>query len=229
MQTGRPRYSYSCRNVAAQWHALHHHYPRSASVLAVAIVLALLADLFIIFQQYRFKHEAAELGTAILRAEEQRSELAQQADLDLAQARTLLPRRDALVPVELHLSVDRRQGVMYLIRDRAILREMPVYLGPELAARPDDPAPPLKTRRVLRLVEPPRDSGVDPLQQVSNTPGPQSVPALSYALSGGLVLYSLPDTGFSEDDLPPKGVRLEPGDLAALKEALHPGLRVYFY
>ncbi|GFO67354.1 hypothetical protein GMLC_09330 [Geomonas limicola] len=229
MPTGRPRQSFTQRSIAAQWHELHHHYPRSASLLTVAIVLALLADLCIIFQQYRLSHQEAQLTVAAARAEEQRSALDGQRDTDLAQARALLPRRDAIVAKELHLSVDRRQGVMYLMRDRAILREMPVYLGPELAARPDDPAPALKTRRVQRLIDTSGPVGVDSAPPATGAPDATGVEPLAFQLSGGVLLYSLPDTGFSQDTLPPRGVRLDPGDLASMKEALHPGLRVYFY
>ncbi|GFO58641.1 hypothetical protein GMST_09660 [Geomonas silvestris] len=228
MQTGRPRHSHSQHSVAAQWQELHWHYPRSATLLTAAIVLALFADLLIIFQQYRLTREEARLNTAVTRSEEQRGALEQQTAADLAQARALLPRRDALVAKELHLSVDRRQGVMYLLRDRAILREMPVYLGPELAARPEDPAPPLKTRRVQGLVDPAGTVPTAPLSGGAARPEPPGGEPLAFQLSGGLLLYSLPDTVLPGEG-PPRGVRLQTDDLAALKEALRPGLRVYFY
>lgn len=226
MQTGRPRHSHRQHSVAAQWQELHRHYPRSATLLTAAIILALLADLLIIFQQYRFSHEEARFSTAITRTEQQRGALEQQTEADLAQARALLPRRDALVAKELHLSVDRRQGVMYLMQDRAILREMPVYLGPELVVRHEAPPPPLKIRRVQGVVD---KGGTLPTAPLPGAvPQPQGDEPLAFQLSGGMLLYSLPDTALPEE-VPPRGVRLETGDLAAMKEALRPGLRVYFY
>ena len=155
---------------------------------------------------------------------------------------TELARREALGDPDLHLGVDIENGLLYLERQGARLREMRVRLGPEatVGTPPDDVrlAPPLGKRSVARVVDgsfpwavpvwvfTDRGWPVPGSRRVEGALGP-----LAVFLDSGAVLYSRPAAGPLSDRsyVLPGSVRAEAPDLEAIRESLEPGMAVYFH
>jgi hypothetical protein len=131
---------------------------------------------------------------------------------------------------------------MYLEREGALLREMPVQIGPErrVGVAPDTVrlATPRGLRTVARLmaandawdvpewVYTERGVTVPPSRSVRGALGPVAV-----LLNGGTVIYSMPSAGPLNDSgyVLPGAVRARAEDLRAILPNLSAGVRVYFY
>jgi len=142
----------------------------------------------------------------------------------------------------LNLAVSAEKGAMFLQREGAQLREMPVKIGPEatVGTPPDEVrlAPPLGKRVVVKLVDSSyawevpawvwtqRGQTPPPNRRIEGALGPMAI-----LLDGGAVIYSRPATGPLADDayVLPGGVRAEAADLEAIRENLAPGMPAYFY
>jgi hypothetical protein len=153
-----------------------------------------------------------------------------------------LIRRQARIDKDLHLSVTVDSGVMFLEREGALLREMPIQIGPEktVGASPD----------TVRMVAP---RGARTIERIVDENGTWEVPAWVYAdrglqtsaereirgalgpaaiiLSGGTVIYSMPSAGPLNDSayVLPGSVRARAADLKAILPNLQNGMTVYFY
>jgi hypothetical protein len=131
---------------------------------------------------------------------------------------------------------------MYLEREGALLREIPVEMGPErrVGTPPDTVhmAIPRGARTVARIVGPTdgwevptwvyADRGLTPPEErtVRGALGPVAI-----VLEGGTVVYSLPKAGPLNDSayVLPGGVRARAEDLRAIVPNLKRGTTVYFY
>jgi hypothetical protein len=153
-----------------------------------------------------------------------------------------LIRRQASIDKELHLSVTVDSGVMFLEREGAHLREMPIQIGPEktVGVAPDTVrmVAPRGARTVERIIDETgswevpawvyADRGLAPSQErtIKGALGPAAV-----ILSGGTVIYSMPSVGPLNDSayVLPGGVRARAADLKAILPNLQNGMTVYFY
>jgi hypothetical protein len=153
-----------------------------------------------------------------------------------------LARRQALGDADLHLAVDAEKALLYLERQGARLREMPVRLGPEatVGTTPDAVllAPPLGKRLVARVVDGSYGWVVPEWVYVDRrlpVPGTRAIPGalgpLAIFLDSGAVLYSRPAVGplSDADYVLPGSVRAEARDFEAIREILQPGMAVYFH
>jgi hypothetical protein len=131
--------------------------------------------------------------------------------------------------------------VMYFQRDGALLREMPITVGPErrvgTGADTLHIAAPRGKRLVERIID---ESTVSELPQWVY--GDRGIPvgelhlkgALGPAaiiLDGGTVIYSLPSVGPLNDStyVLPGAIRARASDLKAIAPNLKPGVAVYLY
>jgi hypothetical protein len=151
-------------------------------------------------------------------------------------------KRQAKIDPTLHLSVSLDSAVMYLERDGALLREMPITVGPEkrVGTPPDTVhiAAPRGKRTVNLLLgesdpwEIPRwvytDRGLAAGGDATlkGALGPAAI-----VLDGGTVIYSLPSVGPLNDSsyVLPGAIRVRASDLKAIAPSLRPGVPVYFY
>jgi len=153
-----------------------------------------------------------------------------------------LTRRLSLGDAELHLAVDTANGLLYLQRQGARLREMHVRLGPgaTVGAPPDTVllAPPLGKRSVARVVDGSYRWAVPEWLYVDRgwpVPGDGRIPGalgpLAILLDSGAVLYARPELGPLSDVgyVLPGSVRAEAPDLEAIRESLQPGMAVDFH
>jgi len=153
-----------------------------------------------------------------------------------------LLRRQARGDRDLHLAVVVDSGVMRLQRSGAVLRSMPVRLGPERAVGSGPDA--------VRIVAP---RGERTVSRVVTTRQPWAVPGWVYrdrgiavpndtvvrgglgpvgiVLSDGTVIYATPTEGPLADSayVLPGSVRAERSDLQAIAPNLNAGMKVYFY
>jgi hypothetical protein len=153
-----------------------------------------------------------------------------------------LVRRQAQVDKALHVSVSVDSGVMKLELESALLRDMPVQVGPErrIGTSPDTihMAAPRGARTVERVLgerdawEVPTwvytDRGLTPPVEraVPGALGPAAV-----VLNGGALIYSMPSVGPLNDStyVLPGSIRARAADLKAIVPNLKPGMTVYFY
>jgi len=218
--------------------------PRDGALVLGAIVfVALLAgDGYVLAQRAKYRDETARLRASMTTLERQRADQIVSQEHNKLRLALVLLRRQAKMEKSLHLSISVDSAAMYLEREGALLREMPVAVGPErrVGIAPDTVrlAPPLGVRRVSRVLtatdtwEVPiwvyADRGlVAPSDRVvTGALGPAAV-----LLDGGTVIYSLPTAGPLADSayVLPGAVRARAEDLRAVIPNLKPGMRIYFY
>ena len=128
------------------------HDPRNARRRIVAgavlgIAALLLLDLVLVYERVQYGRELARMGAALTEAETRRVDAISGAAENRLALAVELARRQALGDTDLHLAVDTENGLLYLERQGARLREMRVRLGREatVGAPPDAVllAPPL--------------------------------------------------------------------------------------
>ena len=212
-------------------------------VAGAAVLAALLAgDAYVLVQRTRYRDETARLRASMNTLERERADQIVSQEHNKLRLALVLLRRQAKMEKSLHLSISVDSAAMYLEREGALLREMPVAVGPErrVGIAPDTVrlAPPLGVRRVARVLtgaeiwEVPAwvyaDRGlvVPSDRSVVGALGPAAV-----LLDGGTVIYSLPVAGPLADSayVMPGAVRARAEDLLAVIPNLAPGMRIYFY
>ena len=223
------------------WREFRRSYPGIVATATVAILIFLAADAWLIARYVRYRRETAELRASMSDVERKRTDELLAQDENRFKVMVELFKRQANLDQTLHLAVSLDSGVMYLEREGALLREMPVTVGPEkrVGTPPDTVhvAAPRGKRTVERILGDndawaiPRwvfaDRGLAPGDTVlAGALGPSAI-----VLDGGTVIYSLPTVGPLNDStyVLPGSVRVRASDLRAIAPNLHPGVAVYFY
>ena len=210
--------------------------------MTIALVLMLTASGWLIYKRVTYQREIDRLRSGMTEAERKRTDMLMSSTKNRFQVMVELIRRQALGDKELHLAVTVDSSVMRLQREGAVLRDMPISVGPEkVVGTPPDTvhmAIPRGTRTVEKIIdasqgwEVPRwvyeDRGlaVPDDRTVKGALGPVAI-----LLNGGTVLYAMPSAGPLNDSsyVLPGSVRLRAEDLRAIKPNLETGMRVYFY
>jgi hypothetical protein len=209
-------------------------------VLAIAVLL--LTDLLVACERVRYGRELARMRAAMTETERQRVDAIAASEQNRLAIAVELARRQALGDAELHLSVDTANGLLWLERQGARLREMRVRLGHEATVgTPPDVVllvPPLGKRSVARVVDGSYRWTVPDwvyLERGLPVPGDRQIPGalgpLAIFLDSGAVLYSRPAVGPLGDAsyVLPGSVRVEAPDFEAIRADLQPGMAVYFH
>jgi hypothetical protein len=210
--------------------------------MAVGVVALVAIDGVLAFKRWQYGRETARLRAQMTDVERRRADAILESRENRVQLMMALARRDAVGEKGLNLAVSAEKGAMYLQREGAQLREMPVKIGPEatVGTAPDQVrlAPPLGKRVVVKVVDASyawevptwvwiqRGQAPPPERRVEGALGP-----VALFLDGGAIVYSRPDTGPLADAayVLPGAVRAEPADLEAIRENLTPGMPAYFY
>ena len=222
--------------------AQRHAHARVIAALAIAIVALAAMDAGIVARRKQYEAEIVRLRASMSDLERRRADHIVAREEDELRVAIALLRRQARMEGSLHLAVSVDSSAMYLEREGALLREMPVHVGPE---RRVGSAP-----GTVHLV-PPR--GVRTIARILSEEDVWEVPAWVYAdrglpapterslrgalgaaailLEGGTILYSIPRTGPLNDSayVLPGAVRARVEDLQAVIPSLSAGMRVYFY
>jgi hypothetical protein len=223
------------------WREFRQGYPGLVTTMVIAVVLFLAMDGWLLMRYRRYQRETSQLRASMTDLERKRTDALLAQDENRLKVMVELFKRQAKVDPTLHLTVSLDSSVMYLERDGALLREMPVTIGPEkrVGTPPDTVhmAAPRGKRSVERLLEAedawqvPRwvyaDRGLAPESgAMKGALGPAAI-----VLDGGTVIYSLPSVGPLNDSsyVLPGAIRARASDLRAIAPNLRPGVAVYFY
>jgi hypothetical protein len=228
--------------MAPRWRELWKAHPRIVTGMLVAIAVLLLTDLLLAYKRVQYGRELSRMRASMTETERGRVDAIAASEENRLAIAVELERREALGDIDLHLAVDSENGVLYLERQGARLREMRVRLGPEATVGlPPDVvllAPPLGKRSVARVVDGSYRWTVPEWVYVDRgwpVPGERGLPGalgpLAIFLDSGAILYSRPAVGPLSDVgyVLPGGVRAEAADFEAIRESLEPGMAVYFH
>jgi len=140
-----------------RWGEFREAYPRIVAAMAVGLVAFLAIDGVLAFKALAIRRETARLRGRMTEVERRRTDAIVASNENRMQLMVALARRDAVGDKGLNLAVSADKGTMYLQREGAQLREMPVKIGPEatVGSPPDEVrlAPPLGKRVVVRVVD----------------------------------------------------------------------------
>jgi hypothetical protein len=214
------------------------------AALALPVLVLAVVDVWILTQRRKYQEEITRLAQSMTTLERERARQIVTHESNKLRLAVELLRRQSQREPSLHLSVNIDSGTMYLQRDGAVLREMPILIGPErkVGIPPDTVrlATPRGARTVAQVFVT-GDSWTAPAWVYADRgvtpPPPDSQSILSglgpvaLLMDGGTVIYSLPVAGPLSDStyVLPGAVRARAEDLNAILPNLKSGLRVYFY
>lgn len=223
------------------WREFRHSYPGLLATMTIAVVIFLAADAWLVARYVRYHRETATLRASMSDVERTRTDELLAQDENRLKVMVELFKRQANLDPALHLSVSLDSSVMYLEREGALLREMPITVGPEkrVGVPPDTVhiAAPRGKRTVDRILGE-RDAWQVPAWvyadrglAVADAPLAGALGAYAILLDGGTVIYSLPAAGPLDDStyVLPGAIRVRAADLKAIAPNLKPGVPVYFY
>jgi hypothetical protein len=224
------------------WSEFRRAYPGIVATMGIALLFMLGLDMWLVYKRVKYGSEISRLRSGMTDVERRRTDLALGDQQNRLRVMIELIRRQAQGDKDLHLSVAVDSGTMYLEREGATLREMPVDVAPErwVGTPPDTVmiAAPRGARTVERVLGP-KDPWVVPrwVYRERGLPAPAEstvVGALGPAaivLNGGTVIYSLPSSGPLADSLYvlPGAVRARASDVKAIAPNLKAGMTIYFY
>lgn len=223
------------------WREFRHSYPGLVVTMTIAVVLFLAVDGWLVARYLRYNRETRELRASMSDVERTRTDAILAQNENRLKVMVELFKRQAKVDAKLHLTISLDSSVMYLERDGALLREMPVTIGPERRVGTGADTLRIAAPRGKRTVERLLDEGA-----VSELPGwvyadrgippgetrlPGAFGPAAIVLDGGTIIYSMPSVGPLNDStyVLPGAIRARASDLKAIAPNLRPGVAVYFY
>jgi len=230
------------RASVSTWRELWHTHRRAQVVLVVMLVCLVAVDVWLIRHRQRYSHEIERLRAGMSDVERRRTDAILSSSESRLRVMVELARRQAQGDKELHLSVSIDSGVMTLEREGALLREMPVQIGPERRVGTPPDTIHMAAPRGARTVEHVLGEN-DAWEVPSWVYAERGVPAsadrfvkgalgpAAIVLSGGSVIYAMPSVGPLNDStyVLPGSVRVRVEDIRAVAPNLKPGMTVYFY
>ena len=222
--------------------AFKRRHPGFVAAAAIIIIGLIGLDLWFVSKRLRYEREIARLRSGMTEFERRRTDAILASEERKMQVMLQLIRRQAKIDPEIHLAVSIDSAQMYLEREGALLREIPLEVGPErrVGIPPDTVhiAIPRGARTVARMLDG-KDSWEVPSWVYTDrglaAPDDRTVKGalgpVAILLEGGTVIYSMPSTGPLNDSsyVLPGGVRARAADLQAILPNLKRGTAVYFY
>jgi hypothetical protein len=224
------------------WREFRRAYPGIIATMSFSLIVLIALDVWLVRKRERYVQEDARLRESMSTLQRQQADAILSNEQNKFRMMIELVRRQAQIDKELHLAIPVDSGVMYLEQDGALLREMPVQVGPErrVGTSPDTVymAAPRGTRTVERILgdsdpwEVPawvytdRGLATPADRTLKGALGPAAI-----VLVGGTVIYSPPTVGPLNDStyVLPGSIRTRAADLQAIAPNLKPGMTVYFY
>ena len=190
------------------WGDFRRAYPGFVFVLGLGLVAMIAVDAWLVAKRVKYNHDVAQLRSHMTEAEKQRTDFIVQAEQNKLRIAIELAKRQAMFAKKLHLNVSIDSSRMYLTREGALLREMPVQFGPERGVSATDSAPPAAIPRGERTVA-----------DLSNN---------KITLDGGALILAA-TTSDDSTPIPPGSLRIPLEDMKAIMPNLSAGMKVYFY
>jgi hypothetical protein len=180
-------------------------------VLGLALVAMLAVDAWLVFKRLQYNHDVAQLRAHMTDAERERTDAIVQSEQNKLRIAIELAKRQAKFDKRLHLNVSIDSSRMYLTREGALLREMPVQFGPERPVSESSDAPPAAIPRGERTIADLSDTKI--------------------TLDGGALILASSSSQLNADttSIPPGSLRMRLEDLKAIMPNLSAGMKVYFY
>lgn len=193
------------------WRDFRRAYPGFVLVLGLALVAMLAVDAWLVFKRLQYNHDVAQLRAHMTEAERERTDAIVQSEQNKLRIAIELAKRQAKFDKRLHLNVSIDSSRMYLTREGALLREMPVQFGPERAVSESSDARPAAVPRGERTIADLSDTKI--------------------TLDGGAFILSSASSQLNADttSIPPGSLRMRLEDLKAIMPNLSSGMKVYFY
>jgi hypothetical protein len=193
------------------WRDFRRAYPGFVFVLGMGLAAMVAVDAWLLFKRVSYRHEVAQLRAHMTDAERERTDAIVQAEQNKLRIAIELARRQAKFDKRLHLNVSIDSSRMYLTREGALLREMPVQFGPERGALDTSAAPPAAVPRGERTIADLSDAKI--------------------TLDGGATILTSKAGELTADTtaIPPGSLRIRLEDLKAIMPNLNAGMKVYFY
>ncbi len=192
------------------WRDFRRAYPGFVFVLGLGLVAMLAVDAWLFAKRVTYNHDVAQLRSHMSEAEKQRTDAIVESEQNKLRIAIELAKRQAKFDKKLHLNVSVDSARMYLTREGALLREMPVRFGPERPVTANDSTPPAAIPRGERTVAQLSDEKI--------------------TLDGGASILTSP-TALASDStpIPPGSLRISLEDMKAIRPNLSAGMKVYFY
>jgi hypothetical protein len=165
-------------------------------------------DGWLLAKRVKYNHDVKQLRQHMTEAERERTDAIVQSEQNKLRIAIELAKRQAKFDKKLHLNVSVDSSRMYLTREGALLREMPVQFGPERPPSESSDAPPAAIPRGERTIADLSDTKI--------------------TLDGGTQILSSKSANDSTP-IPPGSLRINTEDLKAIMPNLSAGMKVYFY
>jgi hypothetical protein len=193
------------------WSDFRRAYPGFVFVLGLGLAAMIGVDAWLLAKRVKYNHDVSQLRAHMTDAERQRSDMIVEAEQNKLRIAIELAKRQAKFDPKLHLNVSIDSARMYLTREGALLREMPVQFGPERPATDTSSAPPAAIPRGERTVAAVGDDRI--------------------TLDGGAYILSTKSGEIAGDSsaIPPGSLRVASEDMKAIMPNLKAGMKVYFY
>jgi hypothetical protein len=168
-------------------------------------------DGWLLFKRVQYNRDVSQLRAHMTDAERQRTDAIVQAEQNKLRIAIELAKRQSKFDKRLHLNVSIDSSRMYLTREGAVLREMPVQFGPERGVSDSSSAPPAAIPRGERTIADLSDTKI--------------------TLDGGAFIFTSQTPKLESDasQVPAGSLRIALEDMQAIKPNLSAGMKVYFY
>src|SRR5215210_1410525 len=190
------------------WRDFRRAYPGFVFVLGLGLFAMVAVDAWLIAKRVKYNHDVNQLRSHMTEAERQRTDLIVEGEQNKLRIAIELAKRQAKFDKKLHLNVSVDSSRMYLTREGALLREMPVEFGPERPATPNSDAPPAAIPRGERTVA--------------------NLGEARIVLDGGATI-SAARSASDSTPIAPGSLRIPLEDMKAIMPNLSAGMKVYFY
>jgi len=193
------------------WRDFRRAYPGFVFVLGLGLFAMIAVDGWLLVKRVKYNQDVKSLRDHMSQAERQRSDLIVQSEQNKLRIAIELAKRQAKFDKKLHLNVSVDSSRMYLTREGAVLREMPVQFGPERSPSESSDSLPAAIPRGERTVADLSDTKI--------------------TLDGGAQILSSESAQLANDStaIPPGSLRISIVDMKAIKPNLNAGMKVYFY
>ena len=193
------------------WRDFRRAYPGFVFTLGLGLAAMIAVDGWLLAKRVKYNHDVAQLRAHMTDAERERTDAIVQSEQNKLRIAIELAKRQAKFDKKLHLNVSIDSSRMYLTREGALLREMPVQFGPERPASETSDAPPAAIPRGERTIADIGESRI--------------------TLDGGSYILASKTAEVANDStaVPPGSLRISRVDLEAIKPNLSAGMKVYFY
>ncbi|MEO8910473.1 MAG: hypothetical protein ABI408_09620 [Gemmatimonadaceae bacterium] len=194
-----------------KWNDFRRAYPGFVFVLGIGLAAIVAVDAWLLVKRIQYNRDVSQLRAHMTDAERQRTDAIVEAEQNKLRIAIELAKRQSKFDKRLHLNVSIDSSRMYLTREGAVLREMPVQFGPERGVSDTSSAPPAAIPRGERTIA-----------QLSDT---------KVTLDGGAFILTsqTPKLAGDTTGILPGSLRIGLEDMQAIKPNLNAGMKVYFY